>query len=649
MVFHALSEHVKHIRQLHMQNNVLQQAVDAYCAELAKTENEKRKGVQTIADEFGISLQYTTIHNHATGRTVLMLAFNATKQKLLPSEELTMAHFLLESAKHAADTLGKSLDTQRIKALNPPNVKHWFALIKEHIVKKGILPEDIYGMDESGFPLSGSTAARQYGTTLAPMIIYKGQNFMQKWNDNNVAHTLICHSQNRWTDSELCLDWIINDFDPQTKTKADGQTGVLLMDGHSSHFTPKLLEYAMENNISIPGYPPPMLFKALMFEEVAQFHATHRRGVKKTDFTGTFGRSFLRAFTPDLIQSAFCVTGVHPFDPKVITPDQMKPSEETSTHGKFPLSYPTPVCAVLSAFSNYQPTSFELLPSTHTGQTLQQDHQDFLLHREPPVDSPSKRMCLTTGSLSRTSSGSFLASKARMGKGHAIIEPIFQKPAILPAPDWRLLTPSQPSSGSVDGDLFWKTWALHLEESLRRTKQLLSAHKDISAGQNAQIVIQDLTLRKLNKTLNKNNKKKGSDQTKLYPKGNGCHMMERQFVDELRQDQAQRNEKAREKAQRKTNREARKGEGAELEEQWKAIKEQHNAAVKAWEAECKQLEVEGVRKKDWPKKPERALKPKHAQVPSAPQGGENSAEEGRGERLVDKGNVNSEETTDDNE
>ncbi|KAH7919620.1 hypothetical protein BV22DRAFT_1050925 [Leucogyrophana mollusca] len=52
--------------------------------------------------------------------------------------------------------------------------------------------------------------------------------------------------------------------------------------------------------------------KAEFSEEVAQFCATHRRGVKKADFTGTFGRSFLRAFTPELIKSAFCMTGVHP-------------------------------------------------------------------------------------------------------------------------------------------------------------------------------------------------------------------------------------------------------------------------------------------------------------------------------------------------
>lgn len=111
---------------------------------------------------------------------------------------------------------GKGLDTQRAKALNPSNVNHWFSLVEEHIVNKGIRPEDIYGMDESGFPLTNTQSRRCVGargaklqhtagsadrenvtaivticadgTALCPTIIFKGQNFMQKWGDNNVTH-----------------------------------------------------------------------------------------------------------------------------------------------------------------------------------------------------------------------------------------------------------------------------------------------------------------------------------------------------------------------------------------------------------------------------------------------------------------------------
>ena len=58
------------------------------------------------------------------------------------------------------------------------------------------------------------------------------------------------------TDGEIALEWMKNDFDPVTKEKAAGRTRVLLMDGHGSHYTLKLLEYAQANNIVILGYPP---------------------------------------------------------------------------------------------------------------------------------------------------------------------------------------------------------------------------------------------------------------------------------------------------------------------------------------------------------------------------------------------------------
>jgi hypothetical protein len=241
------------------------QAVHAYCVEQARPTGEKRKGVRTIAEEFGIPKQYKTILNHATGKTQPLSEYMASKQKILAAEEHLMVHFLLESAKRGfplsheqiqnyANTIierrkgesfepakdkvghqwifrfldrhhnklqthwGKGLDTQRAKALNPSNVNHWFSLVEEHITNKDIRPEDIYGMDESGFPLTNTqschcvgprgaklqhtagSADRENvtgivticadGTALCPTIIFKGQNFMQKWGDNNIAHAL---------------------------------------------------------------------------------------------------------------------------------------------------------------------------------------------------------------------------------------------------------------------------------------------------------------------------------------------------------------------------------------------------------------------------------------------------------------------------
>ncbi|KDQ08328.1 hypothetical protein BOTBODRAFT_118813, partial [Botryobasidium botryosum FD-172 SS1] len=184
------------------------------------------------------------------------------------------------------------------------------------------------------------------GTALRPMIIYKGKNF------------IIAHSPNGWTDSELAIDWIINDFDPQTREKAGGRTRVLLLDGHSSHYSTQLLDFAAANNIIILGYPPHCThalqgldvvcfakMKDAWKEDIHKFEETHRRSVTKGDFTKVFGTAFLRAFMRESILAAFKATGIHPFNPDIIKPTQTKPSEATSVKGGFPLQHAPPVMA----------------------------------------------------------------------------------------------------------------------------------------------------------------------------------------------------------------------------------------------------------------------------------------------------------------
>jgi hypothetical protein len=104
---------------------------------------------------------------------------------------------------------------QRACSLNPAAVSAWFDLVKEHIADPNIQMEDVYGMDESGFPLSADGRERVVrqrgtktqhkqgggdkenvtvivtisanGTVLRPTIIFKGQQIQKKWGANNPA------------------------------------------------------------------------------------------------------------------------------------------------------------------------------------------------------------------------------------------------------------------------------------------------------------------------------------------------------------------------------------------------------------------------------------------------------------------------------
>ncbi|GBE85902.1 DDE-domain-containing protein [Sparassis crispa] len=276
----------------------------------------------------------------------------------------------------------KPLDTQRAQAMNPEAKKKWFELVEKFVVQQGIRPEDLYAMDETGCPPSdqgtscmvgarGSKTQHKQGgsnrenvtalvticadgTTLHPTIVFKGKNFMTKWADNNVSGASFAHSPNGWTDGELGLQWMIKDFDAHTKEKAGGRTRVLLMDGHSSHYTLELLKYARANNICILGYPPHcthalqgldvVCFAKLKKEfhmEIQQFEALHRSRVMKADFAGVFGRAFLRAFTEETVRAAFEATGIWPFNPDAVAEKHTKPSLATFTKSGFPLQQPS--------------------------------------------------------------------------------------------------------------------------------------------------------------------------------------------------------------------------------------------------------------------------------------------------------------------
>lgn len=170
-------------------------ALHMYQDEQEKPEHE-RKGLRKIAAECGVPK--STLSDRINGKQSIA-SFNATKQKLTVAEEDLLADFIAISSdrgcplRHAAIARyankileaqhgahnhevvdkqwvqnflerhreklktywSKPLDSQRARCLNPEAVTDWFDLVYREIIEKGILPEDTYAMDESGFPARG--------------------------------------------------------------------------------------------------------------------------------------------------------------------------------------------------------------------------------------------------------------------------------------------------------------------------------------------------------------------------------------------------------------------------------------------------------------------------------------------------------------
>lgn len=409
---------------------LLEHAVQAYRLEQMKPIAE-RAGYRSIAERFpGVS--YSTVRRHAAGAQSIR-EFNSTKQKLTLAEESVLVQLVetssdwsnpltYEGIAQYANEIGrrragpsfelvgvnwvhrfldkyreklstywsKPLDTQRAQSLNPEAVKHWFELVQREIVVTLVLPENIYGMDESGFPPSNQGTSRVVGrrgnkiqhkqgssnrenatgliticadgTVLKPLIIFESEYMYTAWFENNVAdaayviillnififmltqHYSFTKSPNGWTGTDIAFEWLKTLFNPETKAKSSGRTRVLLMDGHNSHFSLLFLEYCLENKIVVICYPAHCThalqgldvvcfakMKRLWHAELDRHYESVGKHVNKRTYAKVFGTAFIKAFEEKTILAAFRATGVHPYNPLVISAQQMRPSEVTST------------------------------------------------------------------------------------------------------------------------------------------------------------------------------------------------------------------------------------------------------------------------------------------------------------------------------
>ena len=133
----------------------------------------------------------------------------------------------------------RSYDNQRARCEDPALVGAWFRLVQNTIAKYGILNDDIYNFDETGFAMGLASTSRvvtasdrrgrppqlqpgdrewvtaiesinAVGWSLPPMVIFKGKVHISSWYENNnlPPDWTIALSANGWTNDKLGLHWL---------------------------------------------------------------------------------------------------------------------------------------------------------------------------------------------------------------------------------------------------------------------------------------------------------------------------------------------------------------------------------------------------------------------------------------------------------
>jgi hypothetical protein len=247
---------------------------------------------------------------------------------------------------------------ERAKCEDQKIIQEYFDSVQEATLKYGILPEDIYNFDETGFAMglcatakviTGSDryarpkllqpgnrewvtsieAVNSTGWALPSYVIFKATKYSQEgWFESLPCDWKINISDNGWTTDKIGMDWLINHFIPYTNGRTMGRYRMLILDGHGSHLTAEFDRICTENNI-IPICMPPHSSHLLQPLDVSCFAVLKRQygqlveqrmrlgfnHIDKIDFLTAFPEARTMAYKAETISNGFRATGLVPFDP----------------------------------------------------------------------------------------------------------------------------------------------------------------------------------------------------------------------------------------------------------------------------------------------------------------------------------------------
>ncbi len=153
------------------------------------------------------------------------------------------------------------------------------------------------------------------------MVIFKGERFNHEWTHGEFAGTLYRTSEQGWIDQELLYLWFNKLFLASIPL---ARPVLLLLDGHSTHYTPEVTQSAASKGVIIVCLPPPTthaaqpldvsFFGALKSHWSSLCHSyladNLGRVITKFQFSALFSQAWIKAVKAETIISGFHKTGI---------------------------------------------------------------------------------------------------------------------------------------------------------------------------------------------------------------------------------------------------------------------------------------------------------------------------------------------------
>jgi len=256
----------------------------------------------------------------------------------------------------------RQIERARYDGVNCETLSRWFDAVRALMDEHRYAPSQIYNMDESGFAVGTSQASRALvnvrdksswkkiqgrqewitaievvdaaGFVGPPLLIFKSKHLSTAWvPDHAPPDWRFTTSKSGWTSDSHGYQWLTEVFEPWSRRRLPDPTvrRLLIMDGHSSHVTAKVISFCMQNGIDLLIMPP-HCSHMLQPLDVSVFAPLKRALGKETDkvarldssrvarvqWTEMYMRAHKTAFSTSNICSGWRAAGLYPLYPDVV-------------------------------------------------------------------------------------------------------------------------------------------------------------------------------------------------------------------------------------------------------------------------------------------------------------------------------------------
>ena len=266
----------------------------------------------------------------------------------------------------------RSLELARAKATSEEAVSSYFKELDNILTKYDLkkAPERIYNIDEKGLKLNytppkivagtdsgdapppavtpgkGETVTvigcgNALGQQIPPFFIFPGQRMRQELLAGSTPGTDGTMSPTGWSNMEIFMSYLTNHFPKYAQGRSESKPILVLYDGHRSHISLPLIDWARNHNIHLfilPAHTSHVLqpldigcfgpFERIYNADCHKYMREHScTGVDKYSICGVACKAYSKALSPTNLINSFRKAGIYEFNPSVVNKSLFKPAE----------------------------------------------------------------------------------------------------------------------------------------------------------------------------------------------------------------------------------------------------------------------------------------------------------------------------------